>query len=313
MKKVAFLFPGQGSQSIGMGKSFYEKDVEIKNLFDEAEEILQVPIKKLMFEGPENELTKTENAQPALLLVSAAIARKLEEEGVQPSMVAGHSLGEYSALVAAKALDVKDAVKLVQTRGRLMEEAYPTGLGAMAAVLGTEEAIIREVVENVSNDGDIVDVANFNCPGQIVISGTKEGVERASDLLKEKGTKRVIPLNVSGPFHSRLMEPASHKFKEALLKVHIHNAAVPVFANVTAMPVTDSQEIADLLIKQLYSPVRFSETISNMMEKDIDAFVEVGNGKVLSGLVKKVSRRMKTFSIQDEASLQEFLEWYKEG
>ncbi|MRG85435.1 ACP S-malonyltransferase [Salinibacillus xinjiangensis] len=313
MKKVAFLFPGQGSQEVGMTKAFYEKDEDVKKVFDRAEQALQVPIKTLMFEGPQEELTKTENAQPALLLSSAAIANVLQKNGVKPVMAAGHSLGEYSALVSARALQLDEALKLVQTRGRLMEKAYPAGKGAMAAVLGLDEKTISESVDEISEKGEIVDVANDNCPGQIVISGTKQGVEIATELLKEKGAKRVLPLNVSGPFHSRLMEPASSELEQELLKTDIQDAEIPVYANVTAAPVHDQSEIQNLLVKQLYSPVRFSETISNMMASgDVDAFVEVGNGKVLSGLVRKVNRRTKTFAIQDPESLAAFLEWYKE-
>ncbi|MBB6452959.1 [acyl-carrier-protein] S-malonyltransferase [Salirhabdus euzebyi] len=312
MKKVVFLFPGQGSQEIGMAKAFYEKDDEVKQLIDKAEEILNVPIKTLMFEGPQEELTKTEHAQPALLLTSAVITKVLEKEGVKPVMAAGHSLGEYSALVCGSSLQVEDALKLVQTRGRLMEKAYPSGKGAMAAVLGLDEDTVDRITSEASSDEEVVDVANYNCPGQIVISGTKSGVERASEALKEAGAKRVIPLNVSGPFHSRLMESASVEFKNVLHDTTIQHANIPIYANVTASPTQQSEEIYDLLVQQLYSPVRFSETISNMMEHDIDAFVEVGSGKVLSGLVRKVNRRMKTFAIQDPDSLHEFLNWYKE-
>lgn len=312
MKKVAFIFPGQGSQAIGMGKAFYESNTHVKEQFKRADEVLNVPLTQYMFEGPEETLTKTENAQPALLLTSSVIANLLKEEGITPSMVAGHSLGEYSALVAAESINMETALKLVQTRGRLMEEAVPSGQGAMAAVLGLDAETIEGVTSAVRDEGEVVEVANYNCPGQIVISGTKSGVDQACEMLKEKGAKRALPLNVSGPFHSRLMKPASDNFQKALEEVSIRDAEVPVYANVTAEPVTDQTRIFELLVEQLYSPVRFEETLNRMMEKEVDAIVEIGNGKVLSGLVRKVNRRMKTFAIQDPESYNEFLEWYKE-
>ncbi|RDY72191.1 MULTISPECIES: ACP S-malonyltransferase [Halobacillus] len=311
MKRIACVFPGQGSQEVGMGKAMYEAYPAVKQLFDEADEALGYSLTRLMFEGPSEELTKTENAQPALLLNSIAIQRVLQQEGVAPGMTAGHSLGEYSALVAAGALEPMEAVQLVHVRGKLMEEAYPTGMGTMAAVLGLSQEEIEEVLRDF--DGDLaVDLANINCPGQIVISGTKEGVDKASEQLSEAGAKRVLPLNVSGPFHSRLMKSASDDFADHLSETKIHDANVPVYANVTAAPVTNAEEIEKLLIEQLYSPVRFQQILEAFVEEDVDAIVEVGQGKVLSGLVRKVKRRMKTFSVQDPDSLQAFIDWYKE-
>ncbi|MEC3886118.1 ACP S-malonyltransferase [Halobacillus sp. HZG1] len=311
MKRIACVFPGQGSQEVGMGKAMYEAYPAVKQLFDEADEALGYSLTRLMFEGPSGELTKTENAQPALLLNSIAIQRVLQQEGVAPSMTAGHSLGEYSALVAAGALDPMEAVQLVHVRGKLMEEAYPTGMGTMAAVLGLSQEEIEEVLRDF--DGELaVDLANINCPGQIVISGTKEGVEKASEQLSEAGAKRVLPLNVSGPFHSRLMKSASDDFADHLSETKIYDANVPVYANVTAAPVTNAEEIEQLLVEQLYSPVRFQQILEAFVEEEVDAIVEVGQGKVLSGLVRKVKRRMKTFSVQDPESLRAFIDWYKE-
>ncbi|WP_226578677.1 ACP S-malonyltransferase [Halobacillus litoralis] len=310
MKRIAYVFPGQGSQEVGMGKSMYEAYPSVKELFDKADEALGYSLTNLMFNGPSEELTKTENAQPALLLNSAAIQLVLQEEGVKPSMTAGHSLGEYSALVAAGALEPMEAVQLVHVRGKLMEEAYPTGKGTMSAVLGLSQEDIEEVLRDFDGD-NAVDLANINCPGQIVISGTKEGVEKASEVLSEKGAKRVLPLNVSGPFHSRLMKPASDDFADHLGNTTINDAEVPVYANVTAAPVTEAETIEKLLVEQLYSPVRFQQILEAFAE-EVDAIVEVGQGKVLSGLVRKVKRRMKTFSVQDPDSLQAFIEWYKE-
>lgn len=310
MKKIACMFPGQGSQTVGMGKELYEAYEEIKRLYETANEVLNKDLQHIMFEGPQEELTETENTQPALLLSSTAVYTLLEKEGVTPTMVVGHSLGEYSALVAAGALTVEEALPLVQTRGRLMEKAYPKGQGTMAAVLGMEEAEIAETLKSI--DSEIVDIANLNCPGQIVISGSKAGVDEANELLKEAGARRVLPLNVSGPFHSRLMKDANEEFQQHLDAATLKNANIPVYANVTAEAVQNKAEIKQLLIEQLYSPVRFEQSIRNMMEAGVDAFVEVGTGSVLSGLVRKINRRMKTFAIQDEKSLQNFLAWYKE-
>ncbi|WP_164669037.1 ACP S-malonyltransferase [Virgibacillus doumboii] len=310
MKRVAFMFPGQGSQAVGMGKDFYDGYPEIQDLFQKADELTGTDLTKLMFDGPKNELTETENAQPALLLSSIAVHTLLEKEEIQPAMAVGHSLGEYSALVAAGAISFEEALPLVATRGRLMEEAFPKGKGSMAAVLGMSQEDIEQALQGLSED-EVVDIANLNCPGQIVISGSKEGIDKAETLLKEKGAKRVLPLNVSGPFHSRLMKPANEQFSKELNAINFYDANMPVYANVTAQPATAKNEVKDLLIKQLYSPVRFEESIRNMLNEGVDAFVEVGSGKVLSGLVRKIDRKAKTFAIQDPESLNEFIEWYR--
>lgn len=234
MSKIAFLFPGQGSQFIGMGKELYEQVPAAKRLFDEADETLETKLSSLIFEGDAEELTLTYNAQPALLTTSIAVLEKFKESGITPDFTAGHSLGEYSALVAAGALSFKDAVYTVRKRGEFMNEAVPAGEGAMAAILGMDAEALKQVTDKVTEEGNLVQLANLNCPGQIVISGTAKGVELASELAKENGAKRAIPLEVSGPFHSELMKPAAEKLKEVLDACDIKDADVPVISNVSA-------------------------------------------------------------------------------
>lgn len=265
MSKIAFLFPGQGSQFIGMGKELYEQVPAAKRLFDEADETLETKLSSLIFEGDAEELTLTYNAQPALLTTSIAVLEKFKESGITPDFTAGHSLGEYSALVAAGALSFKDAVYTVRKRGEFMNEAVPAGEGAMAAILGMDAEALKQVTDKVTEEGNLVQLANLNCPGQIVISGTAKGVELASELAKENGAKRAIPLEVSGPFHSELMKPAAEKLKEVLDACDIKDADVPVISNVSADVMTEKADIKEKLIEQLYSPVRFEESINKLI------------------------------------------------
>lgn len=311
MTKIAFLFPGQGSQKIGMGKDLFEQEAVSKAVFEEADNTLGFDLSSMIFEGDAEELTLTYNAQPALLTTSIAILKKFEESGIKADYAAGHSLGEYTALVAAGALSFKDAVYAVRKRGELMNEAVPAGEGAMAAILGLDKAALVEVTKEVTESGHLVELANLNCPGQIVISGTAKGVELASEKAKEKGAKRAIALEVSGPFHSALMKPAAEKFTDVLSKLDIADAKTQVISNVTADIVTSRDEIETKLIEQLYSPVRFEESVERLIDLGVTTFIEIGPGKVLSGLVKKVNRRLTTISVSDQETIEAAIQTLK--
>ena len=306
MSKLALVFPGQGSQQVGMGKAIAAERPEARQVFEEADGVLGFPLSRLCFEGPEEELKLTENTQPAILTTSVALYRALASQGVEPDFVAGHSLGEYSALVAAGALRLDDAVVLVRNRGRYMQEAVPVGEGAMAAILGLGLAEVQEICSQAS-DGEVVEPANLNAPGQTVVAGHAAAVQRASAAAKERGAKRVIPLSVSAPFHCRLMRPAQHRLERDLANVTVSDLRVPLVSNVDAAWVRTGAEAADALVRQVASPVRWEESVRRLVDEGVDQFVEVGPGKVLSGLVRKIAENVRVASIEDPNGLRRLL------
>ncbi|KTD86176.1 ACP S-malonyltransferase [Paenibacillus etheri] len=307
MGKIAFVFPGQGAQAVGMGKDVYDALPNSRAVFEKGDEVLGFPLSKLVFEGPDSELKQTVNTQPALLTASVAYLEALREQGLKPDYVAGHSLGEYSALVAAGVLSYEDAVTLVRLRGRFMEEAVPGGQGAMAAVLGAEREALAVLCQTVSEESGVVELANVNCPGQIVVSGSQEGVNGVVQRVKEAGGKRAIPLEVSGPFHSSMMRAAADRLAEELKKVTFNTPNVPVIVNVTASPVTDPEEIRELLVRQVYSPVLWQDSIEWLIADGVDTFVEIGSGSVLAGLIRKIDKTVKVININTLESVQTVL------
>ena len=313
MGKIAYVFPGQGSQTVGMGKEAAEQNLEMMNYFTKADETLKSPLSKIIFEGPQEELTLTVNAQPALLTTSIALLSLFEKSGIQADFLAGHSLGEYTALVASGALTFEEGVYAVRKRGEFMEVAVPNGEGTMAAILGLDRVKLAAACNEVSESGFPVSLANLNCPGQIVISGSRKGVELAGEKAKEAGAKRVIPLEVSGPFHSSLMKPAAAELKGVLDGLNMQDAKIPVIANVSAEPMEKAEEIKEKLIEQLFSPVLWEDSVQKMIELGVDTFIEVGPGKVLSGLIKKIDRSVKTYSVSDASSCKDVIEALKEG
>jgi [acyl-carrier-protein] S-malonyltransferase len=307
----AFIFPGQGSQAVGMGKDLAGAFPAAREVFEEVDDALKQRLSRLMFEGPEGDLILTENAQPALMAVSLAVARVLEREGKFNlssgiRFVAGHSLGEYSALAAAGTFSLADAARLLKARGRSMQMAVPVGEGAMAAILGLKLDAVRPIVEEAAQ-GEVVGVANDNSDEQVVVSGAKAAVERAAEIAKAKGAKRALMLPVSAPFHCALMRPAADEMAKRLETVAMAAPAVPVIANVTAAPASDPAEIRRLLVEQVCAMVRWRESALAMGDTGVTSFVEVGAGKVLSGLVKRIVRDAQTQSVGGPADIEAFL------
>ncbi len=308
MNKTAFVFPGQGSQYIGMCKEFYDKYPAAKRVFEEADDALGFSLTKLCFEDPDDQLRLTYNTQPAILTASTACGVVLREHGLECDIAAGHSLGEYSALVHNGAMSFSDAVRTVRLRGQFMQEAVPVGEGSMAAILGLDSEKIVEICRNVEAEiGEAVQAVNFNCPGQVVIAGAVNAVNKAMEALKEAGAKRSVPLPVSAPFHSTLMQPASERLAEVLDGIAINDIRIPVVANVNAEQVTRGSVIRELLVKQAAMPVLWETTVRNMVECGVDTFVEVGPGKVLTGFTKKIAKGLPALNVEDNASLEAVL------
>jgi [acyl-carrier-protein] S-malonyltransferase len=306
MSTTAFLFPGQGSQYPGMGKDLSDNFTVVRQTFEEADDALGTGLSRLCFEGPETELQLTENTQPALLATSIAFLRLLRSEtGIEPTYLAGHSLGEYSALVSASALDFGDALRTVRSRGKFMQEAVPVGTGAMAAVLGVEANVVAEIC-NEAVQGDVVVPANYNCPGQIVISGHASAVHRAIDIAKSRGIRKVLLLPVSVPSHCALMSSAGERLAATLENVSVQSLHIPVVSNVEAKPYTEADRVRELLIAQISSPVLWEMSVREMIGKGITRFIELGPGKVLSGLVKKIDKTVQTKNFDDLSSFKVF-------
>lgn len=302
MKQVAFIFPGQGSQYVGMGRELFENFSVAKRIFEEADDTLHFSVSGLCFKGPEEALKLTENTQPAVLTTSVAALKVLQTEGgIAPQFAAGHSLGEYSALVASEALAFSQAVKIVRLRGKFMQEAVPVGEGAMAAVLGMDREQVEKLCEEISS-GEVLAPANFNSPGQIVIAGHTRAVERAVERVKQDGKKALL-LPVSAPFHCSLMKPAGERLEKALEEVSVSDLKIPVVTNVEAEANTSKDTVKRLLVAQVSSPVRWEESMRKMIGRGIEQVVEIGPGKVLSGLMKRIESRIETKNVEDLKTL----------
>jgi [acyl-carrier-protein] S-malonyltransferase len=305
--KLALVFPGQGSQSVGMLAELHAEFATVRDTFAEASAALGYDLWALVANGPDTALNETHRTQPALLTASVAVYRVwLEQGGATPAYLAGHSLGEYSALVCAGVLTLADAVKLVEKRGQYMQLAVPAGTGAMSAIIGLDDALIAKACEEAAQ-GEVVSPVNFNSPGQVVIAGNKAAVERANELCKAAGAKRALPLPVSVPSHCALMKPAADKLADDLNSISFHTAVIPVVNNVDVIVAADAAAIKDALVRQLYSPVRWTESIEFLAAQGVGTVIELGAGKVLSGLIKRINKELNTASVTDVASLKDAL------
>lgn len=302
-KNIAFIFPGQGAQYVNMGKDLYENIPECKDIIDRGQEILGMPIKDIIFEGPEEILTKTENNQPAILLVSLACLKALELEGIEADFTAGLSLGEYSALIYGGALSFEDGVRLIKKRASIMEKSIDKNMGGMAAVLKLGRDKINELLKEASQFG-IIEGANYNCPGQVVVAGELPAIKSCVGIAKDLGG-RAIPLKVSGPFHSSLYDKASYKYYDELKKAKINKCKKTVYSNVKGKPYEDNDDMCELLRKQITTSVLFEDSIKDMISKGVDTFIEIGPGKTLSSFVKKIDKNVKVYNIEDTKTLKE--------
>ena len=310
--KKAFLFPGQGSQKVGMVADLYEKYDAVKALLKEADNRLGFSISRMMFDGPDEELMKTEFTQPAILTASVAVSTILREHGLTPDVVAGHSLGEYSALVTAGALSFSDAIHVVHLRGKYMQEAVPLGEGGMAAIIALDAESIKDICNTISTEEKPVQAVNFNCPGQVVIAGATEAVKQACNAMKEAGAKMAVMLKVSAPFHSIMMEPAAVKLKEVLATVTIQDAQMPVYANYNAAAEIKADDIRKNLVLQAAHPVLWDASIQQMIADGADLMIEAGPGTVLSGFMKRINRRIRTLHAEDVETVTNVLNTWEE-